>query len=176
MKKIFVSVIFTLLAAGCAQQPATSPTPQPVACTQEAKECPDGSYVGRTGPNCEFAACPTSPNPIPTPVTPPPALNSGVEGTITVGPTCPVERIPPDLACADKPYQAIIKVETPDGKKQISQTTSGTDGKFKISLQPGSYLLVAESGSALPRTQSQSVTVEKNKYATVNIVLDSGIR
>ena len=29
-----------------------------VACTQEAKLCPDGSYVGRTGPMCEFAACP----------------------------------------------------------------------------------------------------------------------
>lgn len=28
------------------------------ACTQEAKQCPDGSYVSRTGPNCEFAACP----------------------------------------------------------------------------------------------------------------------
>lgn len=28
------------------------------ACTQEAKLCPDGSGVGRTGPNCEFAECP----------------------------------------------------------------------------------------------------------------------
>ena len=27
-------------------------------CTQEAKQCPDGSYVSRTGPNCEFAPCP----------------------------------------------------------------------------------------------------------------------
>lgn len=27
-------------------------------CTQEAKQCPDGSYVSRTEPNCEFAACP----------------------------------------------------------------------------------------------------------------------
>jgi hypothetical protein len=27
-------------------------------CTQEAKLCPDGSYVSRTGPNCEFSACP----------------------------------------------------------------------------------------------------------------------
>jgi hypothetical protein len=35
-----------------------SPTPQPTACTQEAKVCPDGSSVGRTGPNCEFTACP----------------------------------------------------------------------------------------------------------------------
>lgn len=33
-----------------------------VACTMEAKICPDGSAVGRTGPNCEFAACPTPAN------------------------------------------------------------------------------------------------------------------
>jgi hypothetical protein len=31
-----------------------------VACTDEAKICPDGSAVGRTGPNCEFAECPTT--------------------------------------------------------------------------------------------------------------------
>ncbi len=30
-----------------------------VFCTEEAKLCPDGSYVGRQGPNCEFAACPS---------------------------------------------------------------------------------------------------------------------
>lgn len=29
-----------------------------VACTKDAKICPDGSAVGRTGPNCEFEACP----------------------------------------------------------------------------------------------------------------------
>jgi len=31
---------------------------QPVACTMEAKLCPDGSYVGRTGLNCFFSPCP----------------------------------------------------------------------------------------------------------------------
>lgn len=31
----------------------------PVACTEEAKLCPDGSSVGRSGPNCLFADCPT---------------------------------------------------------------------------------------------------------------------
>lgn len=30
----------------------------PLACTMEAKQCPDGSYVSRTGPDCEFAPCP----------------------------------------------------------------------------------------------------------------------
>ncbi len=28
-------------------------------CTMEAKLCPDGSYVGRSGPRCEFATCPS---------------------------------------------------------------------------------------------------------------------
>jgi hypothetical protein len=44
----------------------TAPTPAPptgeVACTMEAKQCPDGSYVGRTGPTCEFTACPVGEN------------------------------------------------------------------------------------------------------------------
>lgn len=30
----------------------------PVACTMDAKVCPDGSAVGRVGPDCEFAPCP----------------------------------------------------------------------------------------------------------------------
>ena len=33
--------------------------PQKTACTLEAKLCPDGTSVGRTGPNCEFSPCPT---------------------------------------------------------------------------------------------------------------------
>lgn len=37
---------------------ATVPREQMVACTEEAKLCPDGSAVGRTNPNCEFAPCP----------------------------------------------------------------------------------------------------------------------
>lgn len=34
--------------------------PNQRACTMEAKICPDGTAVGRTGPNCEFAPCPTA--------------------------------------------------------------------------------------------------------------------
>ena len=30
-------------------------------CQQDAMQCPDGSWVGRTGPNCKFAPCPPEP-------------------------------------------------------------------------------------------------------------------
>lgn len=34
----------------------------PIFCTMDAFQCPDGSWVGRTGPNCEFV-CPVSDSP-----------------------------------------------------------------------------------------------------------------
>jgi hypothetical protein len=40
--------------SGCVQED------KPVACTLDAKICPDGSAVGRVGPDCEFAPCPTT--------------------------------------------------------------------------------------------------------------------
>jgi hypothetical protein len=44
-----------------------------VACTMDAKLCPDGSSVGRVAPNCEFATCPgTSTTPSPRPGNTPP--------------------------------------------------------------------------------------------------------
>ena len=38
---------------------SATPISSPVACTMDAKICPDGSAVGRSGPKCEFAPCPT---------------------------------------------------------------------------------------------------------------------
>ena len=40
------------------QTPLNTGAASGVACSDEAKVCPDGSAVGRTGPNCSFAVCP----------------------------------------------------------------------------------------------------------------------
>ena len=39
-------------------QSVLTPKRMDKACTLDAKICADGSSVGRTGPNCEFANCP----------------------------------------------------------------------------------------------------------------------
>jgi len=54
MNNIFSTIKF--------MEPEASTSPLPVACTMEAKICPDGSAVGRSGPKCEFAPCPTPKN------------------------------------------------------------------------------------------------------------------
>jgi hypothetical protein len=47
------------LEQGGAALPETSGSAEEaVFCTMDAKMCPDGSYVGRSGPTCEFAPCP----------------------------------------------------------------------------------------------------------------------
>src|SRR5690349_15180773 len=63
---MFAASLF-LVGAGCPLFPSQpTPTPAPTSppvrgCTKELKICPDGTGVGRTGPNCEFEACPTGP-------------------------------------------------------------------------------------------------------------------
>ena len=47
--------IVLIILAGCNAN--KTPMGSDKACTQDAKQCHDGGYVGRIGPNCEFAAC-----------------------------------------------------------------------------------------------------------------------
>lgn len=69
MKSILIGIVLIILIGigafvyrSAMERPGTTP---PVggetACTLEARICPDGTSVGRSGPNCEFAAC-ASPN------------------------------------------------------------------------------------------------------------------
>ena len=136
-----------------------------IACTMEAKLCPDGSYVGRTGPNCEFAACPGTTS-----------SGSGINGTVMLGPTCPVERIPPDPNCADKPYQTRVAVfRASDPVHAVAFANSSASGTFSVSLPAGDYTLGAGE-SNLPRCDHPSVTVAPQTFAAATISCDTGIR
>jgi len=47
-----------MLGRGVDQIPEPTTISQEIGCTLEAKICPDGTAVGRSGPSCEFAPCP----------------------------------------------------------------------------------------------------------------------
>ncbi|MFQ5974924.1 MAG: hypothetical protein ACE5J5_01220, partial [Candidatus Hydrothermarchaeales archaeon] len=46
-------ILVVLISSGCIQE-----TQKPIACTEDARVCPDGSSVVRIPPACEFAPCP----------------------------------------------------------------------------------------------------------------------
>jgi len=145
----------------------------------EAKICPDGSAVGRTGPNCEFAACPAAQATTSDTTSGSKGIlpyNSGVRGTVSLGPTCPVERIPPDPACADKPYATAITVYRTGAKTPFVIGNSDASGAFQFALPPGSYTLAASGGAMLPRCSDTGVAVVPDEYTVITISCDTGIR
>lgn len=63
LRNVFLIFLLLIVAALAFAFVEYLPRPSvPMACTEEAKLCPDGSYVGRTGPACAFAPCPSGPD------------------------------------------------------------------------------------------------------------------
>jgi hypothetical protein len=57
-KKIILIIILILFIGGGFYFFSSKTKEEEVFCTQDAKECSDGSYVGRIPPDCEFVPCP----------------------------------------------------------------------------------------------------------------------
>lgn len=103
----------------------------------------------------------------------PPA--SGAEGMVWIGPICPVEQNPPDPNCADRPFETdLVAVEAQGRSVPFS---SDGDGKFRVPLAPGSYVIRSPSQSASPPTcQSEPFVVTAKVFTNVDVQCDSGIR
>ena len=62
--KIIIVMLFVTLASVwffSALNRELKKVPTPKLCLQDARKCPDGSFVGRSGKNCTFAKCPETP-------------------------------------------------------------------------------------------------------------------
>jgi hypothetical protein len=105
----------------------------------------------------------------------PRAGGSGVQGLVTVGPVCPV--VSDLLPCPDRPYQATL-VFLDGGGREVARTVSGADGRYRIALPPGPYTLVPLSppGVPFPNASSIQLQVPVDRYVTVDVPYDSGIR
>ena len=98
---------------------------------------------------------------------------SGIEGQVLIGPMCPV--VQQGQECPDQPYQATLTVNSPNGV-QIAQFQTDEQGRFKVSLAPGEYILHPESPNALPYASDRPFTVASGQYTQIAVHYDSGIR
>jgi hypothetical protein len=98
---------------------------------------------------------------------------SGIEGQVLLGPMCPVPQLGQE--CSDQPYQATLTVRSLDGL-QIAQFQTDAQGRFRVSLVPGEYILHPESPNGLPFAGDQSFRVETGRYTPITVHYDSGIR
>jgi hypothetical protein len=78
------------------------------------------------------------------------ATTQSVTGRATAGPVCPVERNPPDPACAARAVpSAVLVIETAASSREVMRVTTAQDGRFSIALAPGAYRLVPQPVAGL---------------------------
>jgi hypothetical protein len=185
----------TLLVAGAATavvacssggKAPLSPTPTLTATVSTPTPTPG---VSKT-PTLESTRAPTStPTPVPAhpeTATPAPTITatpqvtsgpSGIEGTVLLGPMCPV--VQAESPCPDRPIRATVIVWDSEPSRKVTTFTSSEDGQFRIELRPGDYYLdpqPLEPDSPLPAGAAQSVTVLTGEFTAITIQYDTGIR
>ncbi len=108
---------------------------------------------------------------------------SGPVGVLEIhavaGPTCPVERQPPDPACAPRPVAGARVVVTPaDGREiVVGQGTTDERGVLVLEMAAGQYLVGAsqvEGRFGVPQNVPADVTA--GRTTSVLLEYDTGIR
>ena len=142
-----------------------APTPKLdniTACTMDTKECADGSFVGRTGPDCQFV-CPDikTQDPITTTGT--------VKGKVLLSPGC--GNPPAEGSCPPVPYKTSILFFTSSSKYTIN---SDENGYYTAELPFGNYKIQAKGGEVYPECSIENTTIIKGKIITKDIICNSG--
>jgi len=97
---------------------------------------------------------------------------SGIEGRVIIRPVRPVER---RGTANQRAYQAKITVLNAAGR-EVAAVETDAEGRFRLPLPPGPYVLRPESPGVYPRAAEQRVLVQHNEMTQVEIVYDSGMR
>ncbi len=181
---IFFSAVFIVVAGFAVQVflQNKNGAGEEIACTAEAKLCPDGSAVGRTGPNCEFARCPEEKiekNISDMGTTGGNEMNAGIiQGSVSIGPICPVERI--DMPCKTPPsaYTArTLVIYRADGKTVVAFASINSDGTYSFKLAPGNYILdMKRAGIDFSKNLPRPFTLSVGQIVEADIFIDTGIR
>ncbi|MFN8638530.1 MAG: hypothetical protein U0360_03530 [Dehalococcoidia bacterium] len=100
---------------------------------------------------------------------------TGIDGAVTLGPTCPVQKA--DSPCPDRPYVATLVVKTALGQT-VTTIRSDAAGKFSLDLPPGKYVIEPQlaNSARLPFAAPLDVSVPAGGRAAVTIAYDTGIR
>ncbi|OHA57014.1 MAG: hypothetical protein A2114_01255 [Candidatus Vogelbacteria bacterium GWA1_51_14] len=101
-----------------------------------------------------------------------------IQGSVSLGPICPVVSDPPDPACADKPYATRLALTTADQARVIKEFDSDAAGRFRVEAPPGEYAIrSAVAANILPYCQNVGpIKLAVNDYVEVAVTCDTGIR
>jgi hypothetical protein len=101
-------------------------------------------------------------------------LDSGVQGQVTIGPTCPVEQV--GAECSPQPYAAQLRIVEAGAGETVTTAGSDSDGRFSVALAPGDYRIESAESAPIPSLAPVPFTVRPGVYTKLTLTFDSGIR
>ncbi len=107
-----------------------------------------------------------------------PQAKGVLEGKLSIGPICPVERIPPDPNCqpTEETYNA-WPIAVFEGRHKVTNIVVKADGMFSVELPPGTYIIALEKQQHFGKgTLPATVVIKPGKTTTLDIDIDTGIR
>ena len=104
--------------------------------------------------------------------------NGFLQGKISIGPICPVERNPPDPNClpTEQTYLAypLSVYSNADGiNAKVLEFHGNNNGNYEIELPAGIYEIKLEKGL---RNFSKTAEIKANETTNLDISIDTGIR
>jgi hypothetical protein len=111
-----------------------------------------------------------------------PGATTGIAVAVPIhaqaGPVCPVERVPPDPACADRPVADAQIVVTDAAGTQVASGMTNAAGDLVLRLPAGSYVVTPQRAPGVMGTASAVPiqVVAGASQAPVVVVYDTGIR
>jgi hypothetical protein len=117
--------------------------------------------------------------PSPSPVVSPAGGPPSVTGTISAGPVCPVEQVPPDPRCAPRPVAGAVIVATNASGQEVGRATSAADGTYQLIVsQTGTVLITAlpVAGLAQPPAPVTVTLTQPSDIERIDLEYDTGIR
>jgi hypothetical protein len=101
-----------------------------------------------------------------------------VTGRATAGPICPVERNPPDPACAERPVGGAVLIFQDMTGAEVARAITDQNGQFSVALAPGAYRLVPQPVAGLlggGRPMDVQVVADQT-LPPLAVTYDTGIR
>jgi hypothetical protein len=104
----------------------------------------------------------------------PPVTDTGVEGYVTIGPSCPAMQA--GNPCPDRPYAGTLTILVEPSGLQVAQVQADAQGYYRMELAPGHYVVHPESPGSIPHAQDLPLAVQAHQFTRLDVVYDSGIR
>ena len=100
-------------------------------------------------------------------------------GVAAAGPVCPVERFPPDPACAPRPVVGATIIVLDLAGREVASAVTGADGMYRVAVPAGSVRVQAARVAGLMRAPAPIdvvVPAGPGAWLRVDLAYDTGIR